>query len=223
MLHCHVAFVPITHDFIDFFAPGENTFAALSKNLWYGYTEEISPEIYQSELNWRKSGVPYTMILQNGRVCDLVPVRKKHKREVWDNPEHAIRALAAMAVHDINVWGHNANRETINKFWRIRRELNIDDVVDYHGYWNSSVVKSASPKVYCGWYEWQTANPYRRVLIVSNFNRTPVPAALEIDWKELGVEPPAQFRDLWNNRGLSADELSKTIIPGAHFMLIGIK
>ena len=223
VLHCHVAFVPFVHSFIDSFAPGENTFAAACNNLWYAYTEEFSPDIYLSELNWRKAGVPYSMILQQGRACDLMPKLKQHRREILDNPEYAIRSLTAMSVYDLNVWGHYVHRPTIDKYWRIRRELEIDDVVDYHGYWVSDAVKSASPQVYCGWFEWKDGHPYRRVLIVSNFNRHEVKAALEIDWKKMGIDPVTQFRDLWNDKDISIEELEQLSIPGAHFLMLGIQ
>jgi len=224
VLHCHVAYIPFVHSFIDSFAPGENTFSAACRNLWYTYTEEFSPDIYLSELNWRKAGVPYAMILQQGRACDLMPALKKHRKEIWANPEYALRSLAAMAVYDLNVWGHYVNRATVDKYWRIRRELNIDDVTDYYGYWVSDAVKSPAPKVYCGWFKWEPGKgPYRRVLIVSNFSRDPVKPRLQLDWKKLGVEPVTTFRDLWNDRELSASELADTVIPGAHFMMIGIR
>ncbi|MBQ7206970.1 MAG: hypothetical protein IJS01_04150 [Lentisphaeria bacterium] len=224
VLHCHVAFLPFVHSFIDSFAPGENTFRAACKNLWYAYTEEFSPDIYLSEFNWRKAGVPFSMILQQGRACDLMPALKQYRREIWDNPEYAIRSLTALAVYDINTWGHYVNRGVINKYWKIRRELNIDDVTDYYGYWVSDAVKSPEPKVFCGWFKWEPGKgPYRRVLIVSNFSRDPVKPKLEIDWKKLGVEPASTFRDLWNEKDLSPAELAETVLPGAHFLMLGIK
>ena len=225
ILHCHVAYIPFTHDFLDSFAPGENTFAAACRNLWYTYTDEIPPEIYQSELNWRKAGVPYAMIFQQGRVCDLLPSAKKHKREILDNPEYALRSLTAMSVHELNFWCHGVNRPTLTRFWKLRREIKVDAAKDYHGYWRSDAVKSASGKVYCGWYEWDASAkaPYRRVLIISNFNRTPVKAALTIDWKKLGIAPVKEFVDLWENKTVSADELASYTLPGVRFLILGIK
>ena len=224
VLHCHVAFIPFVHSFIDSFAPGENTFRAACQNLWYTYTEELSPDIYLSELNWRKSGVPYGMILQQGRACDLMPALKKYRKEIWANPEHAIRSLTAMAVFDVNVWGHYVNRATIDKYWRIRREMNIDDVTDYYGYWVSDAVKSATPKVYTGWFKWEPGKgPFSRVLIISNFNRNEVKANIRIDWKKLGIAKPAVFRDLWNDKDMTPAEFENAVIKGAHFMMIGIK
>jgi len=226
ILHCHVAYVPFTHDFIDSFAPGENTYAQVVKNLWYPYTEEIPLEIYQSELNWRKAGVPYAMILQQGRACDLMPKYKQYRNEIYGNPEYAIRSLTAMIVHDLNVWGHCVNRPPIDKLWKIFREVNIDDVVDYHGYWASDAVRSKSKNVYCGWYEWPLERrdlPYARILIVSNFNRDKVSANLEIDWKKLGVKAPIIVDDIWNRRRIPLKDLNSVTIPGAHFLLIGIR
>ena len=224
ILHCHVAYVPFTHDFIDSFAPGENTYTAAVRNLWYTYTEEIPLEIYQSELNWRKAGVPYAMIFQQGRATDLMPALKKYGREILDNPEYALRSITAMAVHELNYWCHYLNRPTLNRFWKLRRFIQVDDAKDYHGYWVSNAVKSASPKVYCGWYEWDKGvAPFRRVLIISNFNRNAVPLKLKLDWKALGIAPVKEFTDVWENKTVTMDDLAKYQIPGAHFLILGIK
>ena len=224
VLHCHVAYIPFVHSFLDSFAPGENTFSAACRNLFYAYTEEIPHDIYLSELNWRKAGVPYGIILQLGRACDLMPALKKYGKEILGNPEYAIRALTPMALYDINVWGHYAHRPTLNKFWRIRREIKIEEVTDYYGYWVSDAVKSPVPNVFCGWYKWEKGKgPYQRVLIVSNFSRKAVKPNIIIDWKKLGMAPVKTFRDLWNGKDLTEKELKEFRLNGAHFMMIGIK
>ena len=102
--------------------------------------------------------------------------------------------------------------------------INIDDIVDYYGYWVSDAVKSTSPNVFCGWFKWEKGKgPWQRVLVVSNFSRKEVKANLVIDWKKLGVAPAKTFRDLWNDKDMTAEELKNATIKGAHFMMIGIK
>ena len=129
-----------------------------------------------------------------------------------------------MLLYDLNVWGHYVHRPTIDKYWRIRREINIDDIVDYYGYWVSDAVKSTTPNVFCGWFKWEKGKgPWQRVLVVSNFSRNEVKANLVIDWKKLGIAPAKTFRDLWNEKDMTAEELKNATIKGAHFMMIGIK
>ena len=102
--------------------------------------------------------------------------------------------------------------------------MNIDDVTDYYGYWVSDAVKSAVSKVYTGWFKWEPGKgPYRRVLIISNFNRNSVKVNLNINWKKLGIEKPAKVRDLWNDKDMTLDEFLNAELKGAHFMMIGIK
>lgn len=225
MIHSHVQFVPFAHDFCDMFSPGEDTFYILANNLLYGYVEGIDPILYQTNYNWRKAGVAYQIIPQNARAAVTLPALRGLEKEIRRNPDYAMAAIAAFAVHDLNLWASGIHLPTVDKYWRIRKEIHIDDASDYYGYWKSNALSSDSPKVYCGYYKWEKPQPYSFVFVVSNFNRDPKPLRLKIDKKMLlwqGKE--ARFVDLWdNNKELSEQDLKDRMLKGASFMLIGVQ
>ncbi|MBQ7207740.1 MAG: hypothetical protein IJS01_08090 [Lentisphaeria bacterium] len=223
MIHCHTAFMPMTH-FCDFFAPGENTCNVCKKNFYFGYCEDIPLLAYQTDYNQYRSGVSYQFILQNGRAAGLTPTMKKERGLSLTSPEVAMHALAPMVIHDISTWGHYVHKPTVNKLWKIKGMIHANKAV-FHGYWENLGITSKTPRVYASWYAWADgAGPYKRVIAVGNLSRETQKAALEIDFKALGVDPAgARFFDLWNDRELSLDELKGLTIGGGSFALVGIK
>ncbi|MBR7104275.1 MAG: hypothetical protein IKC65_04980 [Lentisphaeria bacterium] len=222
IIHAHVAYTPITH-FCDYFAPGENTCNICQNNFYYGYCEDISPETYQTDYNQYRSGVGYQFILQNGRAAGLAPNMKKELRLSKTDPAVAVAALTPMVVHDINTWGHYVHQATVNKRWRINREIRLAKAV-FRGYWTDPGVKSGTPGIFASLYQWQGQYPYKAVIAAGNFKRTPQKARLSIDFKKLKLdEKKVQFTELWSNRKLSRKELDELTIGGASFVLIGIK
>ena len=222
-IHCHVSFMPMTH-FCDFFAPGENTCNTCKNNFYYGYCEDISPETYQTDYNQYRSGVGYQFILQNGRAAGLSPNMKKERILASTDPKVAVSALTPMVVHDINTWGHYVHQDTVNKRWRINREIRLGKAV-FHGYWENAGVSSRTPGVYPSFYRWQKGEgAYHTVIAAGNFKRHAQKAKLVIDFKKLGInEKKATFHELWSNRKLSRKEVDELNIDGASFVLIGIK
>ena len=225
MLHSHVQFVPFVQDFCDMFSPGENTFYTLAQNLKYGYLEGISPEEYQTDFNWRKAGVAYQIIPQTARAAVMIPSLKHMENTVRRDPAYTNSAIAAFAVHDLNLWASSLNISMVDRYWKIRADFNIDQASDYVGYWRPDCfVKSDSPKVLCGYYRWDDPAPYRYVLVISNFNREDVPLRLRIDWQKMELDPNRiELTDLWNQKAVTAAELSTRILGGASFLLIGVK
>jgi hypothetical protein len=221
-IHAHVAFTPIAH-ICDFFAPGENTCNICKNNFYYGYCEDISPETYQTDYNQYRSGVGYQFILQNGRAAGLSPNMKKELLLSKNSPEVAVSALTPMVVHDISTWGHYVHQATVNKRWRINREIQLGKA-EFHGYWKNAGVKSQTPGVYASFYTWQQNAPYKVVIAAGNFTRKAQKARLLIDFKKLGLaEKNLRFHELWSDRPLSRKELDELTINGATFVLIGIK
>ncbi len=235
LLHSHVQFLPMSHAFIDIFAPGENTFHIMAKNLDYGYCEEIPLEQYQTDFNWVKAGVPYTLIIQSGRLCRFTPAFKKERARVENSPEFALRALAPAIIHDFNTWPTFVYNRTVNNWWFIREHIGLgSDEVEFHGYWENTAAVPTAPKTYCSYYKINKKGaPYRVVLMISNFNRTPVKAAMKIDFAALGVETPQAVTNIWKNKEIrgqgvrddlvKVSEIGNIDIPGNHFLLIGIK
>ena len=225
MIHSHIQFNPMAHGFCDYWVPGENTFQLMVDNPQHGYCEGIALEAYQSDYNWRNKGVMVTMLAQTGRVADCVPAFKKYKKEFTTDPKYAYSALAAFLVHDFNVMAAYISYEIVEKWWTTKSAVNLGKAKDYHGYWVSDAVKSSSPKVLTGWYEWDQPMPYSRMLVISNFNREDQPAALTLDKKAMGIEgKPVKYYDVWNDgKELSEADLATAQVKGNNFMLIGIK
>ena len=111
----------------------------------------------------------------------------------------------------------------IQKWWDIKEKLNFDKA-KFHGYWFDNAARSASEKVYVSWYELEAPSEYSRLLVIGNLGRSPQKAALALNLKELGLEGKTpEMKELWSNRKISAGELNSHIIPGNHFLLIGIR
>ena len=225
MSHSHIQFNPMVHAFSDYFLPGENTFHLMVANAEHGYCEGVPLEAYQSDYNWRNKGVSVTMLAQTGRAAALVPALKKFSNEYSNDPKYACSALAAFLVHDFNVCAAYIDYKTVEKWWTIKSAVNLGKAKDYHGYWVSDAVKSSSPKVLAGWYEWDQPLPYSRMLVISNFSREDQPAALKLDRKALGIKGKSvKYYDIWNEgKELSKADLATAQIKGNNFLLIGIK
>ncbi|NMA42065.1 MAG: hypothetical protein GX946_01640 [Oligosphaeraceae bacterium] len=225
MIHAHTAFQPICHGFGDNFAPGENAFYIASLNMDHTYCEEISEDEYLSDYNWRKTGLGYTMILQNLRVTILMPEFKERFNEIRDTPEITLRGLTACWIYDLNPWaGHGGHMNTVSRFWKVRKDMKINTADFYRGYWESDAVKSSSPNMRTGYFLWKTDtdSPYKAVIIAGNFSREPQPASLILDNEQLGLNGTEELCDAWAGYAITYDALKDRVIPGNHFMLIGV-
>ena len=144
----------------------------------------------------------------------------------WDSvyvrtPRLTLKFATPMLLHDIGVVGYYSNREVIGRCFTVSNEVALGKA-EFCGYWENSAVKSASPKVYVSLYRWTEPSPHSRLLVIGNLGRTAQPAALKINWNELGIEPGhAEFMDVWNKQKLNG--LDSLEIPGEGFRLIGIK
>jgi len=224
MLHSHVQFLPFCHDFTDYFSPGENTCEAVFRNPEYPYTEEVSPEEYQTEYNSRKAGVAFCMILQNARAAGILPALNPWRKRFLNEPEFAVRAITPFMVHDVNIWDAGVQRKTIIRFWKMRKDIRIDQVSRFIGYWEKGCpVTSDSEKIYCSIYEWKKDAPWRYAVAVGNFTRQEKEIGLKIDWNALGIQLPQRVRELWSGKEVPVSELGKFKLNGGHFALFGIK
>jgi hypothetical protein len=226
MIHSHIQFVPFAHEFTDFFAPGENTAAAVFKNQEYPYTEEVSIEEYQSDYNSRKSGVSYCMILQLTRAAGIMPSLNSYRKKYFTNPEYILRAITPFIVHDVNIWDGSGHKPTITRYWILRDSIDMGSVSKFVGYWESNTpVVSAAPKVYCSVYEWNNNKAkYKRMLAIGNFTRKTQNINLKLDYAKLGINPnTAEFFNLWENKKVTQKEFENFALKGGHFLLIGIK
>ena len=224
MLHSHVQFLPFLHAFTDYFAPGENSTAAVFRNQEYPYTEEVSLEEYQTDYNNRKAGVAFCTLLQNARAAGIMPSLRPWRKRYLTEPEFAIRAITPFLLHDLNIWDSYVQRKTIIRYWKMRKDMQLNKATRFIGYWAKDCpVKSAASKIYCSVYEWQDKAPYRRAIVVGNFTRNEKAIELQIDWKALGVEKSAVLHELWTNKDVPVSELGQFKLKGSHFAVFGVK
>ena len=220
-IHCHTVFMPMSH-ICDFFAPGENTFRLCSANFDWGYCEDITNDEWLTEYNQYKAGVAYLFILQNGRVCDILPSMKKFKQRSLKEEELAFHSVTPLAIRDVQMFGHYVSYPFIERYWAMRGKAGLGDATRFHGYWESDAVRSPVAKVSCGWYEWEKPSPYRRVIVVGNESRQEAVTQLQIDWAKLGIAP-ADLEDLWDGKTYTPATISSFALPGGHFTYFGIR
>jgi len=220
MIHCHVAYMPMTH-ITDFFAPGENTCKLCQSNYEFGYCEGIAPEEYQTTYNQYRCGVAFKFILQNGRAVSLTP-SMKHLDFRTDVPM-TLHALTPMVVHDISVWGHYVCQPIVNRLWKIYRNVQLSKA-EFRPYWRNDALSSGSPRTYASWYQWKDpAAPYKAMIAAGNFTRKRQKAGLKIDFQKMGIrKSSAKFHDLWNDQPLTRKQLDEFELDGGTFMLIGV-
>lgn len=214
-LHAHNRFVPFTHGIGDYWLPGEQYADAVTQNPEHFYCENIPEGEYQSAFYTpvHGSGVVFLPVYQ------LTMWRLKLKENYYA-PKYALSMLTPALLHDINISNCYINHKTVENWWIIKHDINLADA-EFHGYWFSDAVRSGSEKVRVSWYEWKKPSPYSRLLVIGNLGRTEQPAALQIDWKKLGVAPDrVRFRDLRENREIRSPEALR--VKGNDFLLIGI-
>ncbi len=224
LMHAHNLFNPIAHSFNDYWYPGEQTFAPLSRNIEHYYCEGISREELQSEYNSVIKGVPVVFLPQYGRVSNRnigFPHLKARNKELT-GPEYAIRTMTPMLVHDVNVAAEQIHWGTTGKLWTIRHDLDLGNA-EFRGYWFDDAIISNSPDVLISWYILRGKTAYSHLLTVANFARDIRPAGVMINWQKSGIAPNAEFVELWSNRPLTRDELAAYPVKGNHFLLIGVK
>lgn len=172
-----------------------------------------------------ESANPGTAVIRCSQVTRVLSFMKKlaPRRKELSLPEISEHSLASALLHDFGTDSEWINHGVIQKWWGIKEKLNFDKA-KFHGYWFDNAARSASEKVYVSWYELEALSEYSRLLVIGNLGRSPQKAALALNLKELGLEGKTpEMKELWSNRKISAGELNSHIIPGNHFLLIGIR
>ena len=219
--HAHNYFNPVAHNFSDIWYPGENEVWLYGMNPDHYYCEAPLNE-YQCAWNPQIRGTAVIRCSQVRRVLSFMKKLAPRRKEL-SLPEISERSLASALLHDFGTDSEWINHGVIQKWWGIKEKLNFDKA-KFHGYWFDNAARSASEKVYVSWYEQEAPSEYSRLLVIGNLGRSPQKAALALNLKELGLEGKTpEMKELWSNRKISAGELNSHIIPGNHFLLIGIR
>ncbi len=225
IIHAHSLFNPLAHSQGDYWYPGEQYYAPLATNPEYFYTEGITLEEFQSELNSTIKGTGLVLCPQYGRSSHprygIESLKKRHK-EFYFDPEYAIRTMTPMLLHDVPVAAEMMSWPTVGKWWEIKKPLNLPEAV-FHGYWRNNAVQSSTEGIKASWYELKTPAKYKRLIVVSNLSREAKPAGLSINRKEFGgANKEWTSRELWNDQSMTENDLKTLSIPGAHFALIAV-
>ena len=219
--HAHNYFNPVAHNFSDIWYPGENEVWLYGGNPDYYYSEAPLEE-YQCAWNPRIRGTAVIRCTQVTRVLSFMKKLAARGKELR-SPEFSLRTLPSMLLHDFSTDSDWIHHGVIQKWWGIKEKLHLDEAV-FHGYWFDRSALSESKQVYVSWYELAPSSGYTRLVIAGNLGRTPAKAALKLDLKALGLEGHTlEMTELWSGRTLSGDDLKNTLIPGNHFLLIGIR
>jgi len=171
--HAHSFFYPPCHGFSDYWFPGEQYTTRLGENLWY-YTDVLSPEVWQIELNSQLRGVGVQFLPEYGRGTD------KRFRDEETAPSRSL--LAAATVHDVPVSGHWINPGEIATLWAIFDRYDLSQAA-FHGYWEEDCPVSADAPLLASVYQGgDTA-----VIVVSNLTPEQAAGTLRVDAASLGV------------------------------------
>lgn len=210
-------FVPFVMDFADDVWPGEEFYASVLENL-DSYTEDISPEAWQSAFNATIRGVPNHLLAQFGRAAGAMDEAQRKKHDFAESPEWAERVLAAALPHDVPVSAAWISPKTVDRWWIIKEDLRLWDAT-FHGYWFDETLRTATKDLYVSWYELPAGAPYRRLAVASNFARRDAPLGLSGQ----ALEGAVAFHELWTDRPLDAADLATLVVPAKKFVLIGVK
>jgi len=84
-------------------------------------------------------------------------------------------------------------------------------------------VQTNGKKILVSYYQWAKPRTVKYLIVVANIGRETSEAKLKIDKAALGLEGRTiQFKDLWNDKKLTADEVKSLSLKGNHLALIGI-
>ncbi|MEW6355338.1 MAG: glycoside hydrolase domain-containing protein [Planctomycetota bacterium] len=175
--HAHSRFLPPCHSFSDYWYPGEQYTARLGQDIWY-YTDQIPPEVWQSELNSYIKGVGITFLPEYGRGT---PTKY---RDEETKPSRSL--LACCAVNDVPCSASWINDGEIEKLWGILDKFWVSDA-EFIPHWAAGPVAADKPLI---------ASAYKGrksvLLIVANLTKEPARGAVKLDAKALGI--PAEFK-----------------------------
>ncbi|OQA88603.1 MAG: hypothetical protein BWY31_00201 [Lentisphaerae bacterium ADurb.Bin242] len=217
-LHAHNRFVPFVHGLGDLWLPGEQYNHFWIKNVDSFYTDDIPLEEWQSAYYAEAHGSAYAMHCALWMYPELAFGKPKGPR--YDTVRHTKMWMVPCLLHDINVTAMMNHFKTVERWFVIKHDIDLA-AAKFRGYWFSDAVKSASPRVYVSWYEWEKPSPWKRLLVIGNMGGEDRKAALSVDWKKLGVDPEkAVFRDLWEDKPVS--DLDSLTVGKRNFLLIGI-
>jgi hypothetical protein len=206
--HAHSRFLPPCHSFSDYWYPGEQYTARLGRNLYY-YTDDIAPEVWQSELNSFIKGVGVTFLPEYGRGTP-----PKHRDEET-KPSRSL--LACCAVNDVPCSASWIHLGEIEKLWGILDKFWVSDA-EFVPHWRPGPIRADKPLA---------ASAYKGknsvLLIVANLTKEPAAGTVAVDAKALGIPEQHKLTDEFTGKLLD-DPLSaiKIQLPDRDYTILSI-
>ncbi len=143
MLHNQRYFYPFFHGFADYFFPGEQHNTLLIRNP-YGYTDELSDDLYRSEYNRNTLGVGVIFLTALGQANVAYLSNDSYTEAMW----------AMLLMHDVEPDAAYSSVAPNQKVWDVLEKYNVQSPsTKCHLYYNQSTVTSSNPDVRITYYE----------------------------------------------------------------------
>ena len=221
--HNHSYFNPIAHNFSDYWFPGEQYTTKIADNPEYFYSENIKPEVYQTELNWKIRGVGINFLPEYTRAQAYLPHLKKYN---FYDEKYAVRTIAPLILHDIQINNANINLVPLAQIWEviIRTDLSAAEFV---GYWQNTEIKPDNDKIKISYYKWPQKGLHKILIVIANLTREPLTTDIKIDSNKLNLKKVTVEEMLNQNKekpiSMISSELKNITVEGGGYRVIGIQ
>ena len=165
MLHAQRSYSPFLHGLADYYYPGEQHNALLLRNP-FGYTDEVSDELYRSEYN--------RDVLGAGVI--FLPAMGKYTKP--EDLPYVEGMLTMLLSHDVETSQDCVNGKPVQKVWNALEKYDVQSpATRVHLYYNQQEITSLPPDVRVTWYE---CPGNQRVLILANKDVRPRNATIDV-------------------------------------------
>jgi len=143
MLHNQRYFYPFFHGLADYFFPGEQHNTLLIRNP-YGYTDELSDDLYRSEYNRNTLGVGVIFLTALGQANVAYLSNDSYTEAMW----------TMLLMHDVEPDAAYSSVSPNQKVWDALEKYNVQSpLTKCHLYYNQNTVTSSDPNVRITYYE----------------------------------------------------------------------
>lgn len=203
--HDHSYYNPLYDSFADYWYPGEQYTALINKKKSpYVYSDVISDDIYETELNSSMKG---------SAVLFLGNLRRANR--AYGTKEQTESYLTKLLLHDIQMAIAFEDGKVINKVWGIKMQYNLDnaDVILFDD--KNNLVKSSNSKIKVTYYK---CSKGRYLLMLGNISKTVQGVTIDIS----KLKQPTNVRDEYQDKNIKVSNGKfKLSIPARKFSIIG--
>jgi hypothetical protein len=204
--HAHSYYLPMVHDFGDYWYPGEQYCGTIQKfKSPYVYSDEIPDDVYRSELNQRLKG---SGILFLGNL--------KRADKTYGTEEQTLAMCTKLMLNDIPISISFEDGKVINRIWGVQMRYQLDEAQAMLYYDPAAAVASDNPQVAVTYF----LCPGNRVLaVIGNLSKTEQTATVDFSKLRAGL---GKARDEYAEQDLALDNGKlKVTLPPRLFRLVG--